>query len=189
MPEYLIYLVAMAITPGPNTILSMANAAQVGLRKGIWLNVGMLAGITIDTVAAALAVGLLYAWLPQAEGILKLLGVLYLVWLAFRMLKLSVSEDEAGSAGLFRGLVLQLVNVKVLLLALTAVSSYAIPLSGSTAHFILLTAMVPITCFACGLVWALAGSALKKAFTAHRRLFSIIFAMALAWCALRIIIS
>ena len=47
MLDYLIYLIVMSITPGPNPILSMANAAEVGLRRGIRLNFGMLAGIAI----------------------------------------------------------------------------------------------------------------------------------------------
>ena len=52
MLELIIYIITMAITPGPNTILSMANAAAVGLRKGIRLNIGMLIGITAVTAIA-----------------------------------------------------------------------------------------------------------------------------------------
>ena len=53
--EMIIYMIAMAITPGPNCILSMVNAAQKGFPKCLSLNCGMLVGILIlDTVAYCL---------------------------------------------------------------------------------------------------------------------------------------
>ena len=67
MIELLIYMLTMSITPGPNTILSMANAASVGLRKGIGLNIGMLCGISAVTLRAWLATSLHYYAIPQAE--------------------------------------------------------------------------------------------------------------------------
>ena len=71
MDTLLIYLFAMTITPGPNTILSMANAAAVGLRKGIWLNIGMLVGLTAVTAIAYIASASLYALIPSIEPWLK----------------------------------------------------------------------------------------------------------------------
>ena len=188
MFDYFVYMLVMAITPGPNTILSMVNAAQVGLKKGIWLNVGMLAGITLVSAICLAAVELLYASIPQAEIYMKALAFIYMLWLAWRMLRIGMKEVDGDGTGLIQGLLLQLVNVKVYLLALTGISTYVIPYHEDIASVIAMTALIPLMCFICGLVWALGGSLLRNVFLRYRRPVSIIFTLALVWCAIRICI-
>ena len=85
MLNLIIYMIVMAVTPGPNTLLSMANAASCGLRRGVRLNWGMLAGISIVTAVSFIASKALYAVIPSAETALKAIGAAYLVYLAVRM--------------------------------------------------------------------------------------------------------
>ena len=80
MINLLLYITAMAITPGPNTILSMANTAAVGLRKGVRLNIGMLIGITIVTAITFIAAEILYQAIPKAEKWMKILAFIYLLF-------------------------------------------------------------------------------------------------------------
>lgn len=188
MTNLLVYLVVMSVTPGPNTILSMANAAAVGFRRGIRLNLGMLAGITIVSLLSLLSLEILYAVIPQAETAMKLLAFAYLVYLAVRMLMTPVSEAEAAGQGFVKGLLLQLVNVKVYFLALTGLSSYIMPMEVSPAGRLALTMLIPLICFISGLAWAIAGSLLSSAFTRHRRFFSLIFCLLLLWCAFRTVL-
>ena len=118
MLNLIIYMIVMAVTPGPNTLLSMANAASCGLRRGVRLNWGMLAGISIVTAVSFIASKALYAVIPSAETALKAIGAAYLVYLAVRM----ALKDGMGRSGegctFVEGMLLQLVNVKVYLLAL-----------------------------------------------------------------------
>lgn len=189
MVDYLLYLVVMAVTPGPNTILSMANAASVGLERGIRLNFGMLAGITIVTALAFTAVQFLYTFLPQAQRVMRLFAFAYLIYLALKNLMISMREEDAAGCGFIKGLVLQLVNVKVYLLAITAQSAYIMPMADTLAGRIALSALIPIVCFAAGLVWAIGGSLLKEAFSRHRKLFGLIFCLSLVWCAIRMVLG
>ena len=154
MLNLIIYMIVMAVTPGPNTLLSMANAASCGLRRGVRLNWGMLAGISIVTAVSFIASKALYAVIPSAETALKAIGAAYLVYLAVRM----ALKDGMGRSGegctFIEGMLLQLVNVKVYLLALTAISSYIIPMTDSLQLQALISALVPLICFICGLIWA-----------------------------------
>ena len=153
MDTLLIYLFAMTITPGPNTILSMANAAAVGLRKGIWLNIGMLVGLTAVTAIAYIASASLYALIPSIEPWLKAIGAAYLVYLAYRTYRKGSIETEEKSAGFAEGMILQLINVKVHILALTAISTMIIPAYEGTAIRIAISMLIPLACFAGGLVY------------------------------------
>ena len=186
MFELFIYILAMAITPGPNTILAMANAAATGFRKGIRLNIGMLIGITIVTLIAWIASELLYWVIPQAENAMRVIAFIYLIFLAVKMLMHKNIDGGEKSASFLQGLILQLVNVKVYLLALTAISAYIMPMGFSRIGTLAVSMLIPIICFLSGLVWALGGSLLKNIYMKHRRLVSIIFALSLLWCALKL---
>ncbi len=185
MDTLLIYLFAMTITPGPNTILSMANAAAVGLRKGIWLNIGMLVGLTAVTAIAYIASASLYALIPSIEPWLKAIGAAYLVYLAYRTYRKGSIETEEKSAGFAEGMILQLINVKVHILALTAISTMIIPVYEGTATRIAISMLIPLACFAGGLVWAVGGSLLSGIYQKHGKAIGIIMALLLIYTAIR----
>ena len=169
MLDFLIYLFVMSISPGPNPILSMANAAAVGLRKGIRLNFGMLTGIAFVTAIAI--------------RILTFIYLMYLAWKMFR--KGDLSTDKKGAT--FReGMLLQLVNAKVYMMALTCLVSYIFPMTESLAEAVLLSLLIPITCFITGLVWAVGGSLLSSLYNSHRRAVCTVLALSLVYCAIRL---
>ena len=188
MLNLIIYMIVMAVTPGPNTLLSMANAASCGLRRGVRLNWGMLAGISIVTAVSFIASKALYAVIPSAETALKAIGAAYLVYLAVRM----ALKDGMGRSGegctFIEGMLLQLVNVKVYLLALTAISSYIMPMVAGEGVKIALSSLIPLVCFVCGLVWAAGGVVISKLFSEHMKAINMILALSLVYCAARIFI-
>lgn len=188
MLDLLIYMIAMAITPGPNTILSMANASKVGLRKGIWLNIGMLLGITAVTAISYAAVHILSSLIPSSEIYLKAIGALYILYLAWKTYRRSAIGKEERSAGFIEGMVLQLVNVKVYLLAITAISSYIMPMDAVEAAKIALSSLIPLVCFICGLVWAAGGVVVSKVFSEHMKAVNTVLSLSLVYCAIRIFI-
>ena len=186
MLNLIIYMIAMAITPGPNTILSMANASEVGLKKGIWLNIGMLIGIAIVTAISYTAVHILSSFIPQTEIYLKAIGSAYILYLAWKTYRKDAISAERRSAGFAEGMLLQLVNVKVYLLSLTAISSYIMPMDGTENMKIALSSLIPLICFICGLVWAVGGVVIAKLFSQHMKAINTILALSLVYCAIRI---
>lgn len=110
-----------AISPGPSFVLVARTAVAVSRRDGLAAAAGMGLGAAIF---GALALGGLQAVLAQVAGLyvaLKLLGGLYLVYLAVRILRgaaepLAVPAAEAEVGGFVRsfrtGLATQLSNPK-----------------------------------------------------------------------------
>lgn len=187
IPGYLIYLITLSGTPGPNTILSLQNASQKGLRKGIFLNYGMLTGITVITTAAYFLITLLSSLLPSLSPVLQALSIVYILYLAWKIYRKSPVENADGDAkGSFRrGFLLQLINVKVLMLCVSAISTYILPSRFTTFTGLLVSMAIPLVCFTTGLVWAAAGEALKKIYNDHRRGANIIFSLSLVVLAFR----
>ncbi len=186
MLDYLIYLTVMSITPGPNPILSMANAAEVGLRRGIRLNFGMLAGIAIITAIDFFIALFLYSYVPKAEPILRVITFIYLLYLAWKTYRKGDLTTDKKSATFLDGMLLQLVNAKVYMLALTCLVSYIFPLTGNSYKTVLLSTLIPIICFLTGLVWAVGGSLLSRLYARHRRTVCTILSLSLVLLAIRL---
>ena len=175
MFELLIYMISMAITPGPNTIMSMVNASEKGLRKGIYLNYGMLVGITIINILTFVVISFLINLIPSIINALKLLGIVYLLYLAIHLLCQKERNISSSSGNFLTGMMMQFANVKVLLLCFSAQSVYII----GKEHELFRLMLIPIVCFLSGLVWAVAGSFLSKLYKSKRNILNIIFSSSL----------
>lgn len=177
MVELILYMFLISVTPGPNTIKSMANAAEKGLR-GITLNLGMLVGIFIVTNVAFFAISTLTNIIPSLTLPIQILGIIYLIYLGLKMLKKrGIGEEKSGT--FTEGLLMQVMNVKVIMLAFTAISQYILPLNSSLFNKWLMSLLIPLMCFFTGLLWAIAGTALKKSYLKNIKLYNIIFSILL----------
>ena len=177
MFEFFLFLLTVSITPGPNTIMSMANAAEKGL-KGITLNIGMFLGISMVSAFSYIFVSALSTAIPSLSLILQLLSVAYLTYLAIKMLgKKAAGEGKGGS--MREGFLMQIVNVKVMMLAVTAISTYILPSAHTALVKWMMVFSIPATCFITGLIWALAGGLIKSFYSAHLRAMNIVFSLSL----------
>jgi len=83
---YIVASLALILTPGQDMMYVMSRALAQGRLAGLYSAVGVIIGILVHTVLAALGVG---AILAASEGLfllLKLAGAAYLVYLGIRLL-------------------------------------------------------------------------------------------------------
>ena len=186
MFELFIYLLTMSGTPGPNTIASLQNASENGLRKGIWLNYGMAAGILMITTVTYLLISLLSSLIPSLSVLLQVLSIIYILFLSWKMYSKRDLPTSSSSDGSFRrGFLMQLVNVKVLMLCVSTISTFILPASYSFLRGYLVSLSIPLMCFLTGLMWGIAGEALKNVYLKHRKAANTIFALSLLALAVK----
>ena len=113
-----------AIAPGPSVMAIMGVSMSHGRRAGFIFTAGCMSGATTWAVLAGLG---LSAWLTSyANGIiiLKILGGLYLIWMAYKSLISALTADKkptnnpkfVAKKNLYsRGLALHLTNPKAIL--------------------------------------------------------------------------
>lgn len=125
-------LIALAavgtFTPGPNTALSATLAANHGLRQALPFICAVPAGWGVLLVLNAVGLGAVVLGLPPLRWALMLMGALYLLWLAYQLASArSLSEARTPLHMSFKqGVLLQFVNVKAWLLAMSVVSGWVI---------------------------------------------------------------
>ena len=132
----LIFATAMSFTPGPNTLLSTALAANFGWRHAWRFVVAVPAGWTVMMLACALGLGALVVALPWLRGGLKAVGIVYLVWLAWKLADTRAFAPAASgrlAVGFWQGVALQFVNIKAWMLALALGAGWVATAAGHAA--------------------------------------------------------
>ena len=125
-------LIALAavgtFTPGPNTALSATLAANHGLRQALPFVCAVPAGWGVLLLLNAVGLGAVVLGFPPLRWALMLMGALYLLWLAYQLASArSLSEARTPLHMSFKqGVLLQFVNVKAWLLAMSVVSGWVI---------------------------------------------------------------
>ena len=92
----LLFTTAMSFTPGPNTTLSAAIAANLGLRPAMRFVFAVPVGWGLMLAACATGLGALVAAAPALTGAIKLAGLAYMLWLAFKLANSSVAIGSAA---------------------------------------------------------------------------------------------
>lgn len=185
-PAFLVFAVVTTITPGPNTILSMRNAARFGFKKSYVFNLGLLAGCACVMALCTVFSTVFYAVLPKVRPVMQVLGAAYILYLAFRTLfpkKAAKQQKEHGS--LFaQGLLLPFVNPKYYLYCLTAMSTYVLAFTTKPLQVAGFAALLLFIGFEAAICWALCGSALQSVMQKHEKAINIVMALLLVYCAM-----
>lgn len=77
----------LTITPGPDMTLFMGKTLTQGRKAGLAAVLGATSGLVIHTVLAAVGVSALLAASELAFTILKVVGAVYLIWLASQAIR------------------------------------------------------------------------------------------------------
>jgi threonine/homoserine/homoserine lactone efflux protein len=161
----LVLATAMSFTPGPNTTLSTALAANLGLRGAMPFVCAVPVGWGLLLTLCALGVGAVVAAVPLLAWAIKLCGIAYLLWLAsklWRTRQLSQTDPARLTVRFTQGVALQFVNIKAWMLALAIVSGWV---AGHVSMATRLAWVLPVMlayAFCSNLTYALAGSLLRN---------------------------
>ena len=160
----LVLATAMSFSPGPNTTLSTALGANHGLRRALPFVCAVPVGWGALLLVCALGLGALVLAVPLLSWAVKIGGVAYLLWLAFKVSQsrqLSQADASRLSVTFWQGAALQFVNIKAWMLALAIVSGW---IAGREAPGMRLAIVLPVMlayAFVSNLAYAVAGSLLR----------------------------
>jgi len=157
---------ATSMTPGPNNIMLLSSGLTFGYRKTIPHILGVVIGFPLMTIFVGLGLGKFFEYYPMAFTILKGVGMLYLVWLAWQIAKSSPQfkeHDENAQPLRFMPIVLfQWVNPKNWIKIVTAMSVYVTSLENAIVQIVVITFVFFTTVLMSANTWAVGGLILKK---------------------------
>jgi len=160
----LLLATATSFTPGPNTTLSTAIAANRGLRGAMRFVCAVPTGWAGLFVLCALGVGGLVLAVPALRWGVLVVGVGYMLWLAWRLAgsrTLGQADERSMQVSFIEGVALQFVNIKAWMLALAVVAGW---IAGQPDWLMRLVMVLPVMLgfgFASNFTYALIGSLLR----------------------------
>lgn len=173
-----VFCTAMSFSPGPNTTLSTALAANHGLRRALRFCLAVPAGWLLLMLGCGLGLGALILGVPALRWGVKLLGVGYMVWLAWKLSGAAqLAQVDAGKLDIsfLAGMGLQFLNIKAWMLALTLTAGWVVNAAGAPApnpgeRLALVCAVMMVFAFTSNFTYALVGSMLRQFLAQGRRL-------------------
>jgi threonine/homoserine/homoserine lactone efflux protein len=132
LPVFLAYLAAVLVitfTPGPDMTLFLGKAVRQGMASGMAAMLGASAGVLIHTTLVAVGLSALLAANATAFLVLKVVGAIYLLWLAVQAIRhgSAFNLDGVKPAGpreplmrtWLQGLAVNLLNPKIIMFFVT----------------------------------------------------------------------
>ncbi len=188
---FITFFLSTTLSPGPNNISSASSGILYGVRRTIPFILGIMVGIFTYMVLSGWLSGALLEAVPQFEKYMRILGGVYILWLAYKTLRASYQVDAEKKPPLkfLDGLLLQFVNPKVLFFGLMVFTGFLQPYSRQFIFLIPTAFLLACWIFLVNTTYAAAGSAIRKYIENKNviRAFNIVMALMLAYSALEML--
>ncbi len=181
---FILAAIALAGSPGPNTLSLTAASAAFGPRRVLGYFTGLLAGmVLVMAIVATGLVGLVLA-IPGVSPVVVGAAALYFVYLAWQIAMAPPLGDTAGQGHpptFVAGVMLSMVNPKGYAAMAALFSSFVLVRDSLAIDALSKTAVLVIVIAAVNLAWMLAGAVLSRFFRDPRtnRIVNVTFAILL----------
>ena len=180
LASFFIISIVLGLTPGPDNIFVLTQSALYGRKAGLIVTLGLCSGLLIHTSAVALGIAILFQNSAFAFALLKTMGIIYLLYLAYKSFQSSMMDTEntqtvcLTQAQLYRrGIIMNVTNPKVSIFFLAFLPQFINPENGAmtTQFFLLGLLFVLATILVFGTITLMAaplGTLLKQSITAQK---------------------
>lgn len=178
----MMFALVSSITPGPNNLMLLASGANFGFRRSVPHMLGISMGFAFMALLVGLGLAQVFELYPVLKLVLKVLSVVYMLYLAWKIANAAAPEEVTGAGKPFTFLqaaAFQWVNPKAWAMALTAVTVYA-P-SQELAVIVVVAGVFSAVNLPSVTFWAVLGQQAQRILTNQRRLrvFNITMALLL----------
>ena len=158
------YILISSFTPGPSNISSASLAVLYGYRNTLRYLAGLTAGVFLLMFLSGLLSTTVVKIFPSFELVMRYTGAVYILYLAFGMLKASYTftEQDSKPLGFVHGFLLQILNPKLLVYAFTLFSAFLATMTRSITVLLLVAAFLAMVAFCAASTWALFGTVIKN---------------------------
>ncbi|KFF49338.1 lysine exporter protein LysE/YggA [Gammaproteobacteria bacterium MFB021] len=183
-----LFAASMTGSPGPNNVMLTASGALYGYRRTLPHIFGIMAGGFVLFLSIALGLGTLFERYPLIQQSLKVVGAVYLLYLAWKIASAPppnlAARDGARPLTTWQAAAFQFVNPKVWVMGIALVAGF-LPHEGPLVLNALVLALVmESVAFFCISFWAMFGMAIGRLLKTPRawRIFNGAMGLATAAC-------
>ena len=191
---FLTYTILCAYTPGPNNIIVMSSAANHGFRRSFALFLGICSGFMSVMILCSFFSVALANFIPAVEPVMKYLGGIYILYLAWQVLMSNKKNDKRNGCesdfniNTFKsGFFLQFINIKIILYGITAITTFVMPYDNSMENIFLFTFILTFIGWSGTFIWMFFGMVFNRYLERYSRTVNYILASMLGYSSLTLI--
>jgi len=180
------FTLSTVLTPGPNNIMLLSSGLTFGYKKTIPHILGVMLGFPFMVILVGLGMDAIFTKFPLLFGILKVIGIIYLCWMAYKIATNGNSYDtndisESKPFTFLQSAAFQWVNPKAWIMAITAISVFVTSESNSLMQVFIIALIYMLSGIISTNSWALGGVLLHKLIKNQKliKVFNIIMAILL----------
>ena len=179
-----LFALTATITPGPNNIMIMTSGLNFGIRNSLPHFMGICLGFPTMVALVGFGFSVIFERYPAFHEIIKVLGVLYLLYLSWRIATSPVRSLEGKKSkplSFIQAVVFQWVNPKAWVMATGAISAYTSLGSDIFWQVIYISLIFLFVAFPCVGCWLFFGVGLRRYLRdpLHQKLFNVTMAILL----------
>lgn len=183
----LVFVFATTFTPGPNNISSSSMGILYGYRKTVKYLLGIMLGFFVIMTISGIVSQTLLSVFPSLETGMRIVGALYILWLAFKTVRSSyqLNADDAPALGFVDGMLLQALNPKVWVYGVTLYTTFLAAISNHIVLLLISALLLASVSFMSTTTWTLSAAAIKRFLRKPKfqSAVNIVLALLLVWTA------
>lgn len=158
------FVLITTFTPGPSNLSSASAALVSGYGKTILYQTGLAVGVFLLMVLSGWFSAQLLNSFPVLENVMRYVGAAYILYLTFEILRAryAPAEEDARSLGLTNGLMLQILNPKLMVYAFTLFSTFLASITTNIIFIIITAFILAGVSFCATSAWALFGTVFQR---------------------------
>ena len=166
----ILFGVAAGFSPGPNNIVTSYSAFNFGFTKTIPTMLGVISGWTLLSILLVIGSGIIFKKFEEIQFIIKILGSIYLVFLAYKIsfTKTKKKVKESQPITFLNTFFFQFVNPKSIIAGLTAISLFIDTQNNYLKDSIIFVIVMFFIAVGSQATWCLTGTYLRKFATSEK---------------------
>jgi len=159
-----LFAFSSSFTPGPNNMMLLASGVNFGVRRSIPHMAGVDLGFTLMVFLIGIGLGTIFTRFPPLYLALKILGIGYLLWLAWRIAHsgpIREGESRGRPMTFLEACAFQWVNPKAWMMGVTAIATYRV-FADSTVNAIFVALNFAVANLPSVLVWVWFGAGMRR---------------------------
>lgn len=189
--SFLLFVFVSSFTPGPNNFMAMSLANKYGCKQTFQFCLGVSVGFFMIALFCSFFNLLLISLLPIIKTPLTILGVGYMLYLAYKTLtsknNTGSDENDRNEKNLFLiGVLLQFINPKGILYGITVVATFLLPYYHSYFSYLIFSLFLGFVGLMSSCCWSLFGSLFQKLVMQHSQVFNLVMTLLLVYSAISI---
>ncbi len=185
---FVIFVLVTTFTPGPNNITSLSFCLNQGYRKTIPYMLGIICGLfVVQLIIATALFSVSSSAISQAVDWMKYIGAAYIIYLAYKTLKMNINWDEKSlvKSHFLDGFLFQAINPKVYFFSVTIFSTFINYTEVTFPQLLVVSALMSTLTFIAVSVWGLIGALIKQIFqnSLYTKIFGAVMSLSLLYTA------